>query len=258
LLPSLRRQRGVRFWALGAVLSIVPLTATLPNDRLLTLVGFGLMPALAHGMRASWLALRIHPLTLGARLRSGCAVVVCAVHLVIDPLLLPLVALTPAYVASLAEASDASLPADASLTQRTLIVAAVPDSLMLSYLHVMRAHSGTPRPERLYWLAATSAATHFERRAPNVLRVRVADGLFDPRSEARSPRFALQQGQKVELSELTVEVLELTPDGRPALCDFVFARPLESFHYVWRVWRDGRMQEFTPPALGERLEVSGG
>ena len=91
-----------------------------------------------------------------------------------------------------------------------------------------------------------------------MLRVRVADGLFDPRSEARSPRLALQQGQKVVLSELTVEVVELTPDGRPALCDFVFARPLESFQYVWRVWRDGRMQEFTPPALGAQLEVAGG
>ncbi|HKP60657.1 MAG TPA: hypothetical protein VJV78_28210 [Polyangiales bacterium] len=258
LLPSLRRQRAARFWTLGAVLAILPLTATLPNDRLLTLVGFGLMPALAYAMRASFQALRIQPRDLTARLRSGAAALVTLVHLVLDPLLLPLVALMPAYAASLAEASDASLPADASLTQRTLIVAAVPDSLMLSYLHVMRAQSGKPRPERLYWLAATSTATSFERRAPNVLRVRVADGLVDPRSEARSPRFALQRGQKVVLSELTVEVLELTSDGRPAVCDFVFTQPLESPSYVWRVWRDGRMQDFTPPSLGQLLEVPSG
>jgi hypothetical protein len=122
----------------------------------------------------------------------------------------------------------------------------------------MRAQTGKPRPDKLYWLAATGDASHFERRAANVLRVRVADGLFDPRSEARSPRFALQRGQKVVLRELTVEVLELTSDGRPSLCDFVFAKPLESAGYVWRVWRDGRMQEFTPPALGQQLEIAGG
>ncbi|HKU39787.1 MAG TPA: hypothetical protein VJR89_16620 [Polyangiales bacterium] len=258
LLPSLRREASARFWTLGAALSVVPLTATIPNDRLLTLVGFGVMPALAYAMRASWEALRTSALSRSAALRSACAVVVALVHLVIDPLLLPLVALTPSFVANLAEASDASLPADASLTQRTLIVAAVPDSLMLSYLHVMRAHDGRPRPAKLYWLAATAEPVRFERRAPNVLRVAASGGLFDPRSEARSPRFALQAGARVELSEVRIDVLERTPDGRPTLCDFVFDEPLESSRYVWRTWANGGMQEFTPPAPGQSQRSEGG
>ena len=43
---------------------------------------------------------------------------------------------------------------------------------------------------------------------------------------------------------------EVTRDGRPAAVDFTFREPLESEHYAWLNWRDGKLESFTPPKLG--------
>ncbi len=257
--PSLRRERKLRFWAVGSLFSLVPLTATVPNDRLLTLVGLGMLPVIAFSIHDT---LRAGQQPRAASSRTGVRLLTASallfVHLVIDPLMLPISAMTPSLVGRWASRADAALPASPALRDQTLIVAAVPDSMLLSYLPVMRSLQGRPRPDKLYWLAATPSAATLERRAPNVLRVSAPDGLFDPRSEARSPNLALRKGERVRLSQMTVEVLELSPDGRPTVCDFVFNEPLESPRFVWRVWDSGQVREFHPPALGESVRVSTG
>ena len=91
-----------------------------------------------------------------------------------------------------------------------------------------------------------------------MLRVSAQAGLFDPRSEARSPSLALRKGERIQLSQMTVEVVELSADGRPTVCDFVFTEPLESSRFVWRVWDSGQVRDFQPPALGESVQVTTG
>jgi hypothetical protein len=260
--PSLRTKRTLRFWAGGAIVSVLPLAATVPSDRLLTLVGFGVMPVLAQAIHDALQAARDVRDRTGASvarvhdLRVTCAFLLAFVHCVLDPALLPLLSLSPALIAHGTETTEASLPADAALREQTVIVAEVPDSVLLSYLPVMRSFNGRPRPDKLYWLAATHASARFERRGPNMLRVTSEAGFFDRRSEARSPEFPLRKGDRVELSQMTVEIVELTRDGRPAVCDFVFALPLESPSYVWRTWRDGRLQPFRVPAEGESVRYA--
>ena len=51
LSPLLRREPVARFWALGMVLSLIPICATFPMDRLLFFVGLG-----AAGLLAQFLA----------------------------------------------------------------------------------------------------------------------------------------------------------------------------------------------------------
>jgi hypothetical protein len=257
--PTLRRERTLRFWTLGCVFSILPLTATVPNDRLLTLVGFGMLPSLAFAMND---ALRAVPELAEARdtakSRVLCASALLFVHLVVDPLLLPMAAMSPSLVGRWAASADAALPQAPAIREKTLIVAAVPDSVLLSYLPVMRSLENRPRPDKLYWLAATPSAASFERRAPNVLRVSSSSGLFDHRSEMRSPGLAFHKGERVQLSQMTVEVIQLSPDGRPTVCDFVFSEPLESSRFVWRVWDSGQVRDFHPPALGESVHITTG
>jgi hypothetical protein len=254
--PSLRAERSARFWATGAVLSLVPLAAGAPSDRLLTLVGLGVMPLLAaamqtplHTARAAS-AVRAWSATTRDRsavVRSACAQLLVLVHFVVDPLLLPLLALSPSLIAQGAQTVEASLPSTAALREQTVIVAAVPDSVLLSYLPEMRSFDGKPRPKRLYWLTASPTAAHFERRGPNVLRVTSVDGLLDPRWQERSARLPMRKGERIALSDMTVTVVELTTDGRPSVCDFVFEQPLDSAQYVWRTWRYGRLEPFRLP-----------
>jgi hypothetical protein len=262
--PSLRAERSARFWACGAVLSLMPLAAGAPSDRLLTLVGLGVMPLLATAMENplnSRRAPRAWSATTADRsavMRRACAQVLVLVHFVVDPLLLPLLALSTSLIAQGAQTVEASLPSAPALREQTVIVTAVPDSVLLSYLLAMRTFDGKPRPKRLYWLTASPTATaHFERRGPNVLRVSSADGLLDPRWQERSSRLPMRKGERVALSDVTVTVVELTADGRPSVCDFVFEHVLESTQYVWRTWQSGRLEPFRvpPPSLGGRLST---
>jgi hypothetical protein len=128
----------------------------------------------------------------------------------------------------------------------------VPESGILSYVPVQRSVNNKPRPESLYNLAASAAPTRLERHG-NTLRVSVPDGFFDRRWEARSPRMPLHRGERIALREMTIEIVEVTPDGRPLVCDFHFARPLESTHYLWRTWRNDKLVPLALPRDGESM-----
>jgi hypothetical protein len=60
----------------------------------------------------------------------------------------------------------------------------------------------------------------------------------------------MRVGDTVTLSGMTVTVASLMPDGRPAACDFRFARPLDAPEYVWMRWGKGAFVPFTPPEMG--------
>jgi hypothetical protein len=82
------------------------------------------------------------------------------------------------------------------------------------------------------------------------------DGFFDRRWESRSPRLPFRQGDRVQLSEMTIEVVAVTDDGRPSVCDFLFAHPLESSRYLWLIWRAGHLEAFSPPQTGKPVTHS--
>jgi hypothetical protein len=63
----------------------------------------------------------------------------------------------------------------------------------------------------------------------------------------------MQVGQVVALSEVTVEVTEMTGDGRIAQAAFTFARPLEDDGYVWLLWDGDTLtyERVEMPSAGE-------
>ena len=60
-------------------------------------------------------------------------------------------------------------------------------------------------------------------------------------------------GEKIVLPRLTVEVLELTGDGRPAAAAFTFDVPLEDETLRWVQWKNWQFEEFVPPDVGETV-----
>jgi hypothetical protein len=254
--PTLRTHRTARFWGVGTLLSAVPMAATQPSDRLLTLIGVGTMPLLAQAIYDGLQGARAgghtaHPGSTA--LRGGLAAGYSAMHLVIAPVLLPVASLAAAMLDGVIQRAEASLPVEPGVREQTIIVAAAPDSAFMSYLPVIRSVNGKPRPRRQYWLVSTQAEVRIERRAHNVLRVTPARGFYDRRSEARSPLHPFAKGARIELSDMTVEIVELTADGRPAVCDFVFRKPLEASEYVWRTWRSGRLEPLPALPIGQSM-----
>jgi hypothetical protein len=92
---------------------------------------------------------------------------------------------------------------------------------------------------------ATGTVTHVHLE--NIYRT--LDGFF------YNPRNPMRVGQVVALSEVTVEVTEMTGDGRIAQAVFAFAHSLDDSQYVWLLWDEttstyGRVQM---PAVGEAI-----
>jgi hypothetical protein len=54
---------------------------------------------------------------------------------------------------------------------------------------------------------------------------------------------------------MTVEVTALTDDNRPAEAAFRFSVPLEDASLHWLCYRGKAFEPFTPPAVGETVEI---
>jgi hypothetical protein len=63
----------------------------------------------------------------------------------------------------------------------------------------------------------------------------------------------VQAGQVIALSEVTVEVTEMTDDGWIPQAAFTFAHPLEDDRYVWLLWDEATStyERVQMPLVGE-------
>ena len=251
--PLLRRDDNARFWALGALLAMVPVSASFSSDRVLLLVGVGAFALLAK--------LFVHWLERGAageRIGGPRAAVLAGyagLHLMIAPLMNPIRARFLELAGAALDRADAGIPSDPSIRDKTLVVANAPVDAFIGFLQVMRERRGVPRPAHVYSLSSATSPIELTRHSERVLRVRPERGYLYTESERfwRGARHPLSLGQRIELSTMTAVVVELTADGRPAAVDFLFHGPLDSSVYAWVFWQDGRYTPFVPPPVGQSV-----
>jgi hypothetical protein len=237
-----------RFWAIGLCLSAVPVSASLPGERLLLVLGVGACPLLAR------VVMRLLSVTRGPDFwrTAPLAGMFALVHLVLAPLLLPARAYGMAPLAAAAARYDSALPVEPAVRGKTVIVVNAPVTIMLSYLQVSRAARGVPRPAHLYVLASSSSALRVTRSGARSLRVSLEQGfMYRPEeSHYRADADALAREGSVELVAMRAKLLELTPDGRPKTVEFSFDESLENGRYLLRAYRGGRLVPWQPPPLG--------
>ncbi len=248
--PLLRADRMARFWASGMLLALLPPSAALPANRLLIFVGIGAM-----GLLARFVAL---PDASPGPPRRAARAVLLIVHLGLAPLLLPLTAYSPALLGNVEPALQ-TLPKDAGVARRDLIVVSAPSVFSLNPIRPVRAAAGLPAPARTLLLAAGLGGAWVERPDQTSLLVRPAGGYllgFD--SVFRAPWHPLTPGLPVRLARVTIMVTELTADGRPAAALFRFDTPLEDSSRQWFTWRRDRFVPFAPPPVGGAVWVAPG
>ena len=59
----------------------------------------------------------------------------------------------------------------------------------------------------------------------------------------------------MKLSGMTVEITDLTADGRPAEAVFRFDQPLESPSLHWLCFRGNSFEPFMPPPIGQETTI---
>jgi hypothetical protein len=251
LAPRLKRDPVARFWALGLVLATIPVSASFSSDRVLVLVGVGAMPLLAGLFGDLVQSLSGAGPKLGG-FRSLAIFGYVVIHIAVAGVMNPIRARSLEIAGRALERADDGIPSDASIRDKTVIVANAPVDAFVSFIHVMRERRGAPRPAQLHSLASATSPIEVTRLDELTLRVRPAQGYLYGDTERfwRAARDPFRLGERVELPTVSVEISALTPDGRPAAADFHFRHPLDSSVYVFRSFEAGEFVPWQPPALG--------
>lgn len=258
LTPFLRRDKTARFWAIGMLLSIIPICAAFPHDRLLTFVGIGAMGLVAQLLCAVFGKTQWRPKNFLWRIPATVlGTVFILVHLIISPPVLMARAAYPVMMPKkIVDKFMVNGPLDDSIENQDLIIVNPPLAFIAIISPLIWESNNYPMPRRLRVLTSSLfRPVKIYRHDANTIVVQpeygyyawVLDALF------RDKKHPFSIGDCVELTGMTVEIIELTDDDRPAKAAFKFAVPLEDPSLRWLQYKNGSFVPFIPPAVGESV-----
>jgi hypothetical protein len=257
--PLLRANRAARFYAAGMALCAIPYCSSVPQYRLLMLVGIGGMGLLGTFLGgiadgAPWFA-EGHRSRLMLRTVAGAFIVL---HLFVSPIMLPANAYSMHYVGKIVDIGNESLPQDAALPEDRLIIMNATGDIMYAMLPVLRSTLGQPLPRSMWVLYSGNREISVHRPSERVLELTVAEGWMEyPWSFffCRLPESAMMVGQTVETDGMRVTVLGINREGRPVHIRCDFDQDLEEDSMRWYSWQDGSYTPFNIPEIGETTSI---
>lgn len=254
--PVLRNDALSRFWLLGALISVLPVAASVPGERLLVFVGVGAAPVIAATIQ-HWVTRATQQRTLLTRV---VAFGLLLTHLVIAPIGLLVRGGSTELLGSMLDHTDASLGHDAALAGDHVVVVNAPFDMMVSYLQVARQSRGRVRPKHFHWLATASSKLAIERTGHRTLRITPEHGFVRTITERHynSEPKQLRVGHKIALSGLSITIIETGKDGRPAVVDFTFDRDFGAPGLRVLQWNGHALEPFVAPGLGRTIGLPEG
>jgi hypothetical protein len=253
--PLLRRDRLARYFAAGMLLSVLPMCTAFPDDRLLVFPGLGAMGLLAQFLSA--FVEQPSPAAPVPRARVAIRIVAAALavtHLVVAPLVLPFQA---AGWSNFYAPMYATVALDPPVAEQSLVIVNGPLAFLTCYLPIVRAVEGLPIPRHTRMLFPSLAAIQVQRPDARTLVLTPRGGyLARPVDTLFRDRYRpFRRGERVELSDVTIEVTKITEDGRPASIACHFRVPLEDRSLRWLRWQGGRYRAFRPIPVGATMNL---
>lgn len=237
-------RRRLSFLILGAALSVLPVLATFPANRLL------LVPSI--GVCSLFGAAFVH--AVGARRKVTLALI--GTHVVISVIAWPfntwlirMTARTGEAMAAAAELDDARTP------EERMVVLNAPDPLMAFYHPMVRRLEGRPLPYAWQVMTMVPKDVRFTRTSDSSFELEIINGrmledIFE--QLVRSESQPIKRGEAFAIDGAVVKVLEM--DGiHPTKLSVTLDAPLEDPRYRILEWRDGAMRVFEPPPVGESV-----
>ena len=248
LLPVLRQQRDSRFFALALLLCVLPLFTTIPQDRPTFGASFG-----AFGWLAYFL---VSVVDNSRRALHWARNWFQALHVWFA---------IPGFVIGLGfvhpiETATRELVANVKPGRQIVLVNSPLELLTTQAMSMLDVPSVAPhRPSAIHQLYAGGSDLRVERIDAFTLDVRAKRGwAWSPTEHVFcSARDMPRAGTEVHVRGMVARVLESTADGMPALVRFRFDTPLEAAERVWLVWQGQRPKPWTPPAIGQYVELAG-
>lgn len=234
-------RRTLRWLLVGSALSLLPVAATFPSDRMLLVPGLGIAAAL------SVVLLRARSWWRGRRRRPAALVIglLAIGHLVLAP------AIALHLQSMLATQSAASLDLAASdevaaCAGKEAILVAAPDHIVGLYLPLLIEHQGLPMPRSWRVLSLARCDQTLRRAGPRTLELETAPGeaMMNSAFETlyRGPDRPLRPGAVLDRGLFRAEIQAANGQG-PTRVAFHFDRDLDDPQLCFLVWRDGRLVE---------------
>jgi hypothetical protein len=249
LRPHWKAHAHVRFWVVGSLLSLLPLCATFPHDRVLLGAGVGAMALVAEILVGA----------LGAaRRRDTIALSVFGfLHLVVAPLVLPLRASRVGDLTRILERADRSIPSGDDVRRKGVVLLNPPLDPLAAYLPIYRDAASRPRPKYLLWLATGATDLTVRTLDTSTVRVSARDGFLSTSSQwmLRAPDRSTNEPEVAELDGARIQVASRTEDGRPLEIEVRFREPVHSEALLWFRWHDHGYVPLALPAPGRSVVV---
>lgn len=258
VVPLLREDRVARFWALGMLLSAVPICATFPHDRVLFGVGIGAM-----GLIAQFLCVRFgkdgserpNPRASALQVR-GLAMFFIVCHVYLAPFFLPLKSISPFFLERLERRSFQTLPKAKDIRKKQVFLIHTPGFLSHTF-YAMYALKRMPQPKVLRQLSITIKGLKVTRLDARTLRLEAEEDLVDrsTRMLVRSTAMAFHVGQTFRYPDVSVTVKKLGVHGRPSVAVFRFKHRLEHPDYLWMRWKGSGFAKCKLPKVGQSIKL---
>jgi hypothetical protein len=244
-------RRGLRWLLTGSALSLIPVAAVFPSDRMLLVPGIGLTAALATVLVQACRSWRSHRRWL----LIGAGAFLAVVHLLLAPLLtIGLQTLLIRHGRQSLELAASPVVVDAGGKETILVFA--PDHVVSLYLPLMIDHLAGPAPGSWRPLSIAPYDHWLRRSGPRTLELEVAEGGVMLRSVFeelyRDPEDPLAPGTVVARGLLRAEILAANDRG-PTRVAFHFDRDLSDPMLYFLVWQDGGLRRADLPAIGEKV-----
>ena len=253
--PILKASAPARFFAVGMVLSLLPASATLPQDRLLTLASVGGAPIIALLLERLLALLPVQR----TRLAGFAFYALIVLHLLLPCVTFPITSASTGLMEQANQIADHSLPMQPEVAGETVIIANAPTELMCVAVPIVRSSLREPVPAHTLLLSVGNDTVSVDYVDPHTILVHSeGESLNTPWANLfrRTSTEPLRAGWTRELSNVRIEVVEAAPEGSPRLTKFTFKEPLDSAKLHWLTWAGDRYVPFTLPGLGERMELA--
>ena len=150
------------------------------------------------------------------------------VHLLVAPILLPMNATSASFSQRYIQDPTEKVAAGAEFKDQELIILNHPIMFYAHYFPTVRFLAGLPYPRLFRVLAPGVAPLHVYRPDDSTLVIRPEEGFLGAPFDdvLRGPLHPLRNGELIHLAGMTVQIVDLLPDGRPAAALFRFPVPL--------------------------------
>jgi hypothetical protein len=242
-----------RFYALGAVLAMVPVCAAEPNDRLLLNgeIGTGAVLAILFGLMLERRTPSKGWAASGAKVVVGLMMVV---HLVLFPLLTAGASAALAFVVVPTVAQEPMTLPDARGDDlaRHVILLNPPKVPMLFYYPYVRNYFGFGSSASMQGLASGTKEITLIVLDDSTIRMSSQGGFMDvlTRDVASKP---FKVGDTVDIGQVIVTVNLVSDAGIPQEATFHFKAPLHDQQWRFYAWTDDAYRPFKLPAPGQQV-----